>query len=110
MKPTNIAADRASAQLTIVWDEGHVTTLPFTLLSDACPCELCETERRNDDPLKILRAHSYALEAINPVGNYAINIMWKGGCHYGIYSWDYLQKLESLAAQANSATPTDSAA
>ncbi len=98
MKPKSFAADRASARMTITWDDGRISVLPFTLLSDGCPCELCETERRNDDPLKILRPHSYVLEAINAVGNYAINIMWKDGCHYGIYSYEYLHKLATLAA------------
>lgn len=99
MKPTAITADKSKATLTINWEDGSASTLTFKLLSDACPCEMCEVERRNDDPLKIIRPRSYELEAINAVGNYAINIMWQGGCRYGIYSWEYLSKLGELAKQ-----------
>ena len=98
MRPTGITADRASAILTVTWEDGSATALPFARLSDMCPCELCDNERRNDDPLKILRQHSHELEAINPVGSYAVNIMWRGGCHYGIYSFEYLEKLGRIVA------------
>lgn len=93
MRPTGITANRTAATLSVSWDDGSASTISFKVLSDLCPCELCETERNNPDPLKIIRPRSYVLEAINPVGSYAVNIMWKGGCHYGIYSWDFLHAL-----------------
>jgi DUF971 family protein len=94
--PTSITADRAQGILTITWDDGKVSELPFKLLSDMCPCAVCSAERNNPDPLKVIHARSYELEAIHPVGGYAINIVWKGGCRYGIYSWDYLRQLAGL--------------
>lgn len=96
MRPTGITADKTRAVLTITWDDGHTSVLPFKLLSDACPCATCNEERNDPNPLKIIRPKSYELEAINPVGSYAISIVWKGGCRYGIYSWDYLRQLDSL--------------
>ncbi|MDW8352290.1 MAG: DUF971 domain-containing protein [Anaerolineae bacterium] len=96
MRPTGIVADKAKAILTIAWDDGEVSQLPFKVLSDMCPCATCAAERNNPDPLKIIRPRSYELEAINPVGNYAINIMWKGGCRFGIYSWEYLREISGL--------------
>lgn len=95
MRPTAITADRNRAILTINWDDGSTVDYPFTLLSDACPCATCNEERNDPNPLKIIRPRSYELESINPVGSYAINITWKGGCRYGIYSWDYLASLAS---------------
>ena len=94
MRPTGITADKTRAVLIVNWDDGHTAEYPFKLLSDLCPCATCNDERNNPDPLKIIRPKSSVLEAINPVGNYAINIMWKGGCRFGIYSWDYLTALE----------------
>jgi DUF971 family protein len=96
MRPTSITADRAAARLTVTWDDGSATTTSFKVLSDLCPCELCSNERANTDPLKVIRPRSYELESIVPVGSYAINIMWKGGCHYGIYSWERLQQLAAV--------------
>ena len=93
MRPTAITADRKQATLTVTWDAAEPSVVSFKVLSDLCPCELCETERNNPDPLKIIRPRSYELEAINAVGSYAVNITWKGGCHYGIYSWEFLYAL-----------------
>jgi DUF971 family protein len=96
MHPTSITADRARGILTVTWDDGKASELSFKLLSDMCPCAVCNAERNNPDPLKVIHARSYELEAIHPVGGYAINIVWKGGCRYGIYSWDYLRQLAGL--------------
>jgi DUF971 family protein len=98
VNPKSINADRAAAVLTVTWMDGSANVLPFKLLSDMCPCELCDHERKDDNPLKILRPRSYELEAINPVGSYAVNIIWKGGCRYGIYSYTYLHQLGRVAA------------
>ena len=96
MRPTGITADKTRAVLIVNWDDGHIAELPFKLLSDLCPCATCNDERNNPDPLKIIRPKSSELEAINAVGSYAISIIWKGGCRYGIYSWDYLAKLADM--------------
>ncbi|MDW8395070.1 MAG: DUF971 domain-containing protein [Anaerolineae bacterium] len=104
MRPTGIIADRTKATLTITWDDGQTSVIPFKVLSDMCPCATCNEERNNPDPLKIVRPRSYELEAINPVGNYAVNLMWRGGCRYGIYSWEYLRELDRLARQASLGT------
>lgn len=93
MRPTGITADRTRAILTVIWDDGRAVEYPFKLLSDLCPCATCNEERNNPNPLKIIRPKSSELEAINAVGSYAINIMWKGGCRYGIYSWDFLEQI-----------------
>ena len=102
MRPTQITADKTKAILTITWDDGEISELPFALLSDLCPCAACNEERNNPDPLKIIRPRSHELEAINPVGSYAINIMWKGGCRFGIYSWEYLREITNLLRRSAS--------
>jgi DUF971 family protein len=96
MRPTNITADKTQKLLKLTWGNGRTSALSFKLLSDMCPCELCtmEREERNStNPLKILRPKSDELEAISAVGNYGVSIMWKGGCRYGIYTWEFLGKL-----------------
>ena len=100
LRPTGITADRHRAVLTVAWSDGHRTNYPFADLSAACPCANCNDEReklaaRGLDPQKDFKPKSSLLQAIEPVGTYAINIVWKDGCRYGIYSWDLLQALES---------------
>ncbi|NPA92074.1 MAG: DUF971 domain-containing protein [Chloroflexi bacterium] len=100
-KPTSITADRKKAELTIVWEDGHESVYSFSLLRHACPCAECagghENMRRDPDPVVFYlptedspRTH---IKAIDPVGNYGINIIWEDGHHYGIYNWGYLRKL-----------------
>ena len=36
---------------------------------------------------------SAELDSLEQVGNYALQINWKDGHSYGIYSWDYLREL-----------------
>lgn len=93
IRPTGITANKTSKRLHLTWNDGAESDLPFELLVAACPCEMCEMERNDPNPLKILRPKSTDLQAIVPVGNYGVNILWNGGCNYGIYTWDYLKKL-----------------
>ena len=100
MRPIGIKANKQQRTLTVSWDDRPASTVSFKLLSDACPCELCVNERNNPDPLKILRPRTTDLESINAVGSYAVSIVWRGGCRYGIYRWEYLLQLAELEARA----------
>ena len=99
LRPTGITADRQRAILTVKWNDGHSTDFPFSFLSAACPCASCNNDReklvaQGLDPVKDFEPKSSLLQAIEPVGTYAINIVWKDGCRYGIYTWDLLLHLE----------------
>ena len=37
----------------------------------------------------------YKIKNIELVGSYAVQITWKDGHNTGIYSWEYLKKLEN---------------
>ncbi len=100
-RPTKITANREKAELTIVWDDGHVSVYSFSLLRHACPCAECmgghENMRRDPDPvvfyLPAEDSPRTRLHLIEGVGNYGLNIIWEDGHRYGIYNWDYLRKL-----------------
>ena len=96
MNPTAITADKKRHTLTIRWDNGVSVQYPFGYLSAACPCASCNEERNDPNPLKLIKPKSSVLGAIVPVGSYAVNLIWEGGCHNGIYSW---AMFESLRAQ-----------
>jgi DUF971 family protein len=98
-RPIGITADRHHAVLTVTWSDGHSTDFPFDALSAACPCASCNMDReklsaQGLDPVLDFKPKSSLLQAIEPVGSYAINIVWKDGCRYGIYTWDLLLHLE----------------
>lgn len=96
MRPTAITADKTRATLVITWDDGLISELPFGFLSAWCPCAVCTEQRNASNPRSSTPATSVELEAIQPVGSYAINIVWKDGCRYGIYTWEYLRELDAM--------------
>jgi DUF971 family protein len=88
----------------IEWSDGHRSHYSFTYLRDACPCALCDEERRNagrepgDAPqakageLPMFRPAAKPTLA-EPVGRYAIRFNWSDGHVHGIYSWELLREL-----------------
>jgi len=100
-RPTGITADRKVSQLTITWDDGHISNYPFSLLRAACPCAECRGGHENmsslPDPevfyLPIAVSPAQKIVRLEAVGSYAITIEWEDGHHFGIYNWDYLRAL-----------------
>ena len=41
MKPTSITANREKKEMSVVWDDGHTSSYPFSLLRAGCPCADC---------------------------------------------------------------------
>ncbi|MBL1214388.1 MAG: DUF971 domain-containing protein [Ignavibacteriae bacterium] len=83
--------------LTIEWNNGITHTIPLSYLRDESPdagnkgetilwTHYQPMEQGPDKPGK------YEVEKIELVGNYALNIKWKDGYDYGIYSFDLLEK------------------
>lgn len=93
--------------LTIVWDNDKRTDFPLKFLRDESPDAGNKGETilwQHYEPLDQGpdKPGKYEVENIEMVGNYAINIKWKDGNDYGIYSWDLLEKLaERLDVENN---------
>lgn len=89
--PTAVSADKGRRVLTIVWDNGMAVEYPFQLLADNCRCANCNEERAAlAERGERFVAKSSELLSIEPVGSYALSIVWKGGCRFGIFTWEYL--------------------
>ncbi len=101
MKPTSITAHREKKEMAVIWDDGHTSLYPFSLLRSGCPCAECRgghdkmgltpdpsvfTETLPDSP-------ATRLTNLIPVGSYGLNPVWEDGHDAGIYRWDYLRAL-----------------
>jgi DUF971 family protein len=110
MKPLEIRRE-AERGLSITWSDKSVSFLPSSLLRTECPCAECREKRgdashsaplptipleRKKRSLKVV-AHEeekeLSLEAIWPVGKYALGMKWGDGHHSGIYPFTFLKSL-----------------
>jgi DUF971 family protein len=100
LRPTAITLNKQTQHLEITWNDGAHCRYPLPHLREACPCVQCRGGHQfmgaafdPDDILKLTPARSYRIEAIEMIGNYAIQPRWDDGHHTGIYTWDYLRRL-----------------
>jgi DUF971 family protein len=101
MKPTSLTANREKRELTVVWDDGHTSIYPFSLLRAGCPCAECrgghDKMGGKPDPSvfgsTLQDSPATRLKTLIPVGAYAITPVWEDGHDYGIYHWAYLRDL-----------------
>lgn len=91
--------------LSIDWKDGHRSHWTFPFLRDACPCATCHEEREKTGrkpgeakpaPKQLFPIYTppaRPLEAL-PIGRYALKFKWADGHESGIYSWDFLRRLD----------------
>lgn len=84
--------------LEITWKDGNISEIKLTELRDKCPCVHCQGESvilKSYIPIKapFKPAGFYEIKKINPVGNYAVQIIWADNHDTGIYSWEFLKEL-----------------
>lgn len=97
-----IRIKRLGKTILVRWNDGKADEIPLTVLRDKCPCASCNGEEKTQEDYIPIKAPFkptgfYEIEKIVPVGNYAVNIIWKDGHNTGIYSWDILRAIgESL--------------
>lgn len=96
--PQELTVHGASRILEITFSDGAVFRIPFELMRVYSPSaevqghgpgqETLQTGKRNVD-----------LDALDPVGNYAVQPRFSDGHDTGIFSWDYLYFLGSQQEQ-----------
>jgi len=112
MRPLRIERQEFKG-LLIEWPQpSGQLLLPAELLRRHCPCAVCREKRgegNHDHPLTPAKkksrleviSHSkeevLGLEKIWSVGNYAIGIMWKDGHDDGIFTFELLSELTTIA-------------
>jgi DUF971 family protein len=95
MRPLRISRE-SEAALVIEWDDHHKGRHLLTTLRSACPCASCKTgegEPAGMIMLPVFTPGRDELTGIEPVGAYALQLLWKDGHRTGIYSFDYLRQL-----------------
>src|SRR5262245_28845932 len=92
--PRNIRALQGEQVLEVTWPEGAVDRFPYRFLRFQCPCASCRDEWTGE---RIIQEESIRpdlkLEAMEPIGNYAIQPTWNDGHGSGLFTWEFLRQL-----------------
>jgi DUF971 family protein len=96
MRPVDIQP--IGQELAIKWDDGSETFIPLEKLRRHCPCAGCKGEadimgNLYHNPRQPLPPEAFLLARLETVGGYAIQPAWADGHATGIYSFDYLRRL-----------------
>jgi DUF971 family protein len=90
--PTEIRLKRAERALVVTFDDGATFTLPAEYLRVESPSAEVQGHAPDQKVLVWGRRHVGIL-GVEPVGNYAIRILFDDLHDTGIYSWEYLRRL-----------------
>jgi DUF971 family protein len=90
--PTEIRLKRDRRTLVVTYDDGASFDLAaemLRVLSPSAEVQGHSPEQRTTVPGK----RNVAISAVDPVGNYAVRLIFDDGHSTGIFTWDYLRKL-----------------
>ena len=90
--PNELRLNPAKTILTVSFDTGERYALDAEYLRVESPS--AEVQGHGGDQKQIVGGkRGVTIAAIEPVGNYAVRILFDDGHDTGLYSWDYLHEL-----------------
>ena len=90
--PTELRLFKEEARLEIEFSDGRTHSLPAEYLRVESPS--AEVQGHGPSQKKIIAGRRHVkISAIEPVGNYAIRIIFDDGHDTGLYTWKYLHEL-----------------
>jgi DUF971 family protein len=90
--PTEIRLRRASRLLEVAFDDGTRFELPFEFLRVHSPSAEVKGHGPGQETL-VVGKQAVGVRAIEPVGQYAVRLVFDDGHDTGLYSWKYLHEL-----------------
>lgn len=87
--------------LTVRWSDDRVSVYPIALLRRLSPSADAQQMREEiaNNPLTVLSSGGSSsgplrAERIEPVGRYAVRLVFSDGHHTGLYTWPYLREID----------------
>ena len=90
--PTEIRLRSRSRLLEVAFQNGERFALPFEYLRIFSPSAEVKGHGPGQEVL-VLGKHDVAIRAVEPVGQYAVKLIFDDGHDSGLYSWKYLREL-----------------
>ncbi len=92
MKPTEIALHKISRILELSFEEGSSFKLPVEYLRVYSPSAEVQGHGPGQEVLQIGK-EDVNIDRIEPMGHYAVKLVFDDNHDSGIFSWDYLYEL-----------------
>ena len=96
--PTEIRLKKKSRQLAVTFDDNSEFLLPFEYLRVCSPSADVSGHGPGQETLQTGK-EDVRVTAIEPVGHYAVRLIFDDGHDTGLYTWTYLYELGSQYAQ-----------
>lgn len=90
--PSKLELNQASRVLTVTFESGETFHLSCEYLRVFSPSAEVQGHGPGQGVLQVGK-EDVCITAIEPVGNYAVKLVYDDGHNSGIYSWDYLYEL-----------------
>ena len=91
-KPTDIRLRKKSRLLTVLFDDGREFDLPFEYLRVYSPSAEVKGHGPGQEVLQTGK-ENVQVAGLEPVGHYALRIIFDDGHDTGLYTWSYLYEL-----------------
>jgi DUF971 family protein len=90
--PTELRLDKDKRILTVSFDDGKSFTISAELLRVLSPS--AEVQGHSPDQrVTVAGKRNIGIARLDPVGNYAVRIVFTDGHDTGLYVWEYLRQL-----------------
>lgn len=90
--PTDLVFDRATRLLRATFDDGAHFEIPFELLRVESPSAEARGHGGQERP-RIAGKEAVSIVEAQPVGRYAVRLVFDDGHDTGLYSWDLIYEL-----------------
>jgi DUF971 family protein len=91
-RPTALTVHQQSRLLEVAFDDGAHFRIPFELMRVYSPSAEVQGHGPGQEVLQTGK-RDVGIEALEPVGHYAVQPTFSDGHSSGIFSWDYLYRL-----------------
>jgi DUF971 family protein len=92
MRPITIKLRKKSRLLEVAFDDQSSFELPFEYLRVYSPSAEVRGHGPGQETLQIGK-HEVQITSVEPVGNYAVRLIFDDGHDTGLYTWAYLHEL-----------------
>jgi len=90
--PVALTVHQQSRALEIAFDDGRTFRIPFELMRVYSPSAEVQGHGPGQETLQTGK-RDVVIQAIEPVGHYAVKPTFSDGHDTGLYTWDYLYRL-----------------